>query len=262
MLRVGAVDCDDHAAICTKEGITEFPTYRIYPPYPAPTQDHTTGETELDTDKIKKMSYKHIGDRTVQITAQNHDVFKDDNPGKPKVLLFTDKQKVPITFRALSTYFDKTLEFGMIKDDETALAAKYKVKKFPSFIILKQGEKKPLVYDGDDYSYAALFEFINVYSETFVFDQVEEAVESRASKPWLSEPVPFLSKDSANDLCLKKDGVLCVIYAVPDAKQFSHDVVMAMLNTQDAFTSKIERGITFMFMRLDMSAEPDFGSIF
>ena len=91
MLRVGAVDCDDHAAICTKEGITEFPTYRIYPPYPAPTQDHTTGETELDTDKIKKMSYKHIGDRTVQITAQNHDVFKDDNPGKPKVLLFTDK---------------------------------------------------------------------------------------------------------------------------------------------------------------------------
>ena len=35
-----------------------------------------------------------------------------------------------------------------------------------------------------------------------------------------------------------------------------------MLNVQDAFTSKIERGITFMFMRLDMSAEPEFGSIF
>ena len=52
------------------------------------------------------MSFKHIGDRTVQITAANHDVFKEDNPGKPKVLLFTDKQKVPIVFRALSTYFD------------------------------------------------------------------------------------------------------------------------------------------------------------
>lgn len=178
------------------------------------------------------------------------------------MLLFTDKQKVPITFRALSTYFDKTLEFGMIKDDETALLSKYKVKTFPAFVILKQGEKKPLVYTGDDFSYAALFEFINVYSETFVFEQTEEPVESRASKPWLSEPVPFLSKDSANDLCLKKDGVLCVIYAVPDAKQFSHDVVMAMLNTQDAFTSKIERGITFMFMRLDVSADPEFSSIF
>jgi hypothetical protein len=51
------------------------------------------------------------------------------------------------------------------------------------------------MYDSDDYSYNGLFEFINTYSETFVFKQVDEgAVESRASRPWLSEPVPFLSK--------------------------------------------------------------------
>ena len=150
----------------------------------------------------------------------------------------------------------------MIKEDEKALATKYKIKKFPSFLILKQGEKGPIKYTGDDFSYSALFEFINTYSETFVFAQEDEAVESRASKPWLSEPVPFLSKDSANDLCLKKDGVLCVIYAVPNKKDFSHDVIMSMNNVQDAFTSKIERGITFMFMRLDMEAEPEFGSIF
>ena len=65
MLRVGAVDCEDFAAICDKEGITEFPTYRVYPPFPVPHQDHKSGDKELDTDKIKKMSYKHIGDRTV-----------------------------------------------------------------------------------------------------------------------------------------------------------------------------------------------------
>lgn len=108
----------------------------------------------------------------------------------------------------------------MIKSDEDTLLKKYKVTKFPAFQILKQGEKKPIVYDGDDYSYAALFEFINVYSETFVIPTGEdENVESRASKPWLSEPVPYLSKDSANDICLKKDGVLCVIYLVPQASQ-------------------------------------------
>ena len=106
MLRIGAVDCDDFSSICSKEGITEFPTYRVYPPFPVPHQDHSTGDKELDTDVLKKMSFKHIGDRVVSITAQNHDVFKDDNPGQPKVLLFTDKQKTPIVFRALSTYFD------------------------------------------------------------------------------------------------------------------------------------------------------------
>lgn len=90
----------------------------------------------------------------------------------------------------------------------------------------------------------------------------DDPVESRASKPWLSEPVPFLSKDSANDICLKKDGVLCVIYALPNAAASDPTVISAMNNVKDAFTSKIERGIVFNFMRLDVSAEPEFSSLF
>lgn len=57
------------------------------------------------------MCFKHIGDRVIEITSTNHDVFKNDNPGKPKVLLFTDKAKTPIVYRALSTYFDVSLLF-------------------------------------------------------------------------------------------------------------------------------------------------------
>lgn len=263
MLRIGAVDCEEFSAVCDKEGVTEFPSYRVYPPFPVPPQDYVNIEAELDTDKLKKMSFKHIGNRVIDITSQNHDVFKDDNPGKPKVLLFTDKQKVPIVFRALSTYFDKTLEFGMIKAEEEDLAKKYKVKKFPSFVILKHGEKKPIMYQDDDYSYNALFEFINTYSETFVFKQADDgAVESRASRPWLSEPVPFLSKESGNDICFKKDGVLCVIYAVPTAAESDREVLQAMDYSKEFYSSKIERGITFNFMRLDVSLEPEFASIF
>ena len=57
----------------------------------------------------------------------------------------------------------------MVKAEEESLNAKYKIKKHPTFLILKNGEKKPIVYEGDDMSYSALFEFINTYSETFVF---------------------------------------------------------------------------------------------
>lgn len=39
MIRVGAVDCDDFWKICESEKVTSFPTYRVYPPFPAPTQD-------------------------------------------------------------------------------------------------------------------------------------------------------------------------------------------------------------------------------
>lgn len=57
----------------------------------------------------------------------------------------------------------------MIKAEEESLARQYNVKSYPSFFILKHGEKKPIKYEGDTFTYKELFEFINVYSETFVF---------------------------------------------------------------------------------------------
>lgn len=125
----------------------------------------------------------------IDITAANHDIFKDDNPGRPKVLLFSESKKHPIVFRALSTYFDKTLEFGMIKSEESSLASKYKVTSYPAFFILKHGEKAPIKYEGENFSYKMLFEFINIYSETFVDpNAATKAADegSKAKKPWMS----------------------------------------------------------------------------
>lgn len=36
VFRIGAVDCEEYAALCTKEGVTEFPTFKIIPPVPIP----------------------------------------------------------------------------------------------------------------------------------------------------------------------------------------------------------------------------------
>ena len=105
MFRIGAVECNEFSSICDKEGITEFPTYKVYPPFPVPSSD-LKSEDGLDTDKLKKMAFRHVGDRVIAINETNHDVFKEDNPGKPKVLLFTESKKAPIVFRALSEYFD------------------------------------------------------------------------------------------------------------------------------------------------------------
>ena len=57
----------------------------------------------------------------------------------------------------------------MVKDDQTDLINKYKVDSFPTFFLQKAGEQKMTKYTGSGYSYFELFEFINIYSETFVF---------------------------------------------------------------------------------------------
>ena len=69
MLRVGAIDCHDHGPLCKKLDVDQsiLPTFRVYPPMPIPTEDYKP-EGDIDTDKLKKMAYRYIGNNTVEIT--------------------------------------------------------------------------------------------------------------------------------------------------------------------------------------------------
>ena len=37
--RIGSVDCDDFPKLCTDQGVTTFPTFKVYPPIPMPATD-------------------------------------------------------------------------------------------------------------------------------------------------------------------------------------------------------------------------------
>jgi len=68
------------------------------------------------------------------------------------MLLFTEKKGTPIVYRALSTYFAKTLDFGIVRKNDAFLIKKFKITKFPAFVLLKNKEK-PMHYDGESYTY-------------------------------------------------------------------------------------------------------------
>jgi hypothetical protein len=91
--------------------------------------------------------------------------------------------------------------FGLVRAEDTGIASKYKVKTFPAMFMIKEKDGKPIKYEGEDFSYQALFDFINIYSETFVFRGDMEEVKSGATKPWMNEKLPQLTSDSANDVC-------------------------------------------------------------
>ena len=74
--------------------------------------------------------------------------------------------------------------------------------------------------------------------------------------------VPYLTKDSANDICLQKDGTLCVIYVVPSKAESSMIIMDEIEKLESQFSSKIERGINFNFIRLDATLEPEFSGMF
>ena len=121
MYRVGAVSCDDFPKICEKEKVNKYPTFRIYPPFPAPTADYE--EDTFDIDKLKKMASRFVTSRVIEIASNNIDAFLHDNVGKPKVLYFSDKKGTPVIYKALSSHFDKTLLFGIVRDSESGIVS-------------------------------------------------------------------------------------------------------------------------------------------
>ena len=109
LFRIGSVDCGDFEAICTKEGVKEFPTFKVYPPFPIPAFDVETGD-KFDTSKLKKAAGKFYSDKSIEITANNHMTFVEEDVGVPKVILFTSAKKgTPFVYKALSQNFEVSL---------------------------------------------------------------------------------------------------------------------------------------------------------
>lgn len=156
------------------------------------------------------------------------------------------------------------MQFGLIRDSESSLATQYKVKSYPALFVIKDG--KPIKFDNPEFSFSSIFEFINVYSQIFVDptkkENQSEVKTSSASKPWLIASVPQLTLDSGNDICLKKDGSLCIIMVVKDGASVDKKAMDQIGELGEEYESKISRGIAFRFMWLDASTEPQFTSTF
>lgn len=103
----------------------------------------------------------------IEVSSQNADTFINDSPSVPKVLLYTDKKGLPVMFKALSVAFENKLFFGIVRADDQEMVKRYNVKSYPTLLVVKATERKPIVYTGD-INYSSIFEFVNIYSETFV----------------------------------------------------------------------------------------------
>lgn len=133
-----------------------------------------------------KWASKYLHSNVIEITNANAHTFLAEHPSVPKVLLFTDKKGTPMIYKGLSVAFEKKLNFGIVRSSDDILVQKYAVKKFPSLLVVKTGEKKPIPYDGKNYNFGELFEFLNIYSEVFV-PGGGSSLDSSATKQWMTE---------------------------------------------------------------------------
>eukprot|EP00284_Hemiselmis_tepida_P017695 CAMPEP_0174927628 /NCGR_PEP_ID=MMETSP1355-20121228/19415_1 /TAXON_ID=464990 /ORGANISM="Hemiselmis tepida, Strain CCMP443" /LENGTH=394 /DNA_ID=CAMNT_0016173745 /DNA_START=26 /DNA_END=1206 /DNA_ORIENTATION=+ len=212
IVKVAAVDCDAHKKICDDYGVSSHPTLKVIPPGGFGTQDYAG---ERNTKSVYSWTVKFITHFVDKVTADSLDGFLNAQAGKYKALLFTDKPKTPLIWKGLSVDLHNKMTLGEVKSSEKGVCSRYKVTKFPTILVVKPGQKKPIKYEAK-VEYGELFEFLNRYQETFAMEKPQQDEEDAAKRPWLTESFPEMHALSAPDVCYGADSV-CVLAVTKSA---------------------------------------------
>jgi len=213
VIKVAAVNCDKEKKICAEYDVKTYPTLKVIPPGGFGVQDYSGERTAKAVYPWVMKFFSHFVEK---VTADNVEAFLNKNAGKYKTLLFTDKPKTPLLWRGLSVDFLGKMTLGEVKSSEKAVCQRYKVSKFPTILVVKPGQKKPIKYE-DKIEHKELFEFINRYQETFAMENLAADEEIALKKPWLSEAIPEMTSQSANDICYSGEAVCVIAFSKPGA---------------------------------------------
>lgn len=263
MAKVCAISCDDWPVFCKNHDVTQTPTVKMFPTNPIPAYKF---EGKMEVKALSARVASMIPNNAQVLNKETIDAFLTTDPTKPKVMLFSKKDKPPTIFKALSseTVFRRTIKFGLIPEAEADLVKRFKVSKFPTVQMQRGGKAEEKESYKGDLTFASLKEWINLYSESGMGDKVsgagkdEESIED--AKPWLVQKVPELTGKSANDICFKGEG-LCVIYLKEGEASETEATMLEGLS--EKFTSQLsDRGAKMKWMWMNLQIETAFKEMF
>ncbi|KAL7068357.1 hypothetical protein ACR3K2_12120 [Cryptosporidium serpentis] len=271
IIKVTAINCTEFKKFCEKQGYLD--KLIIYPVLPIPSFKYTGDKDEksfksqvlrfVPKDKITTLS--SVNDKEAKLVKIEE--FLTRHISVPKVLIFSEKSTPPVIIHALANEFDKKLLFGFIpncstNEDSINISKKYKISKFPHIMVYKNESKKPEVYKGK-IEFTSLFEYLNVYAETFVMGggfSDHDGSQNVLARPWLEQSIPELTGLSYGDIC-SKHKTFCVIYLKNG--ELTSDEQTMLEELKELFTPHISgRGTNFRWMWMDISIESEFYKLF
>ena len=141
----------------------------------------------------------------------------------------------------------------LIQKEDKGVTGRFKVTKFPTILVVKPGQKKPIKFEGKFTDIREIFEFLNKYQETFALENNAADEELALKKPWLSEAVPELTSISAQDICYGADA-WCVVAA--GKRGADGKLEKGLLDTLMASKGKHSSGsVKLSFMWIDADRE-------
>lgn len=252
-----AVDCDNRAmkSICSTELGAGYstPVLRVYPKLPMPAYNYSG---QLEKAGIKRELVRNVASLVEVIKPGKMGEFLGKFETMPKAVLFSDKPSPNYMYKALSTVMDKKLLLGFVNvDDNPDLKTQYKVKKVPHLLVIKP-DSKVEHFEGH-FNYPTMFEWMNVYSETFLLGSGYESANAKSgkSKAWKFDALPQLTLESHMDICFNKAHGFCVIYMAKGEIDAQEKQMLVDLS------AKYKGQFSGKWMWIDMSTEKGFADV-
>lgn len=103
MFKLAGLNCKKYVDLCAKEGVTTFPTFKVYPPLPVPIMQY---DGKITGKHILSYLSGFVGNKVNELNNNNFDDFISDRPNIPKIILFSNKKNIPLIIKRLSLNFE------------------------------------------------------------------------------------------------------------------------------------------------------------
>jgi Thioredoxin len=165
-LKILALDCGLNSDVCGNELISKLPLFQGYVPaglnpYTGKPLIHERPYAGIIASKeISEFFNNNIPYLGEYLTPENKESIMSEKLNK--VFLFTNKDKVPLIYKGLSSKYRGRLEFAVVWHHQKDLVAEFDVTDFPSLIVIENDE-------------------IIKYTSKIDFDQISEFLSKYAS---------------------------------------------------------------------------------
>lgn len=217
IFKIASCNCKEEEELCEEFSIYSTSEIVFFP---------ETGDDEekykglKQWEKIFQFGSTRMQSFVRTINNENYGDFITSQPQNHKVLLFTSKKVTPPLLKAISKAYRDKLNFGEVRQSETELIQRFKIDKFPSLIVISDGENyDSIAYDGP-MSRDSIEKFLNKYA----YENIKVEKKATAAKE-LTEKVYNSNTCNNND-----NKNICFVYVVKEGVDIeSKD--MQILNT-------------------------------
>ena len=138
LFNAGAVNCLTEGELCEKFGVFHTPSIMYFSEN---TKYYNEYKSKIDFNSLFNYAAERMSYYMNEVTKENINYFFAKKPDKYHIILFRDKESTPLFYKALSKLYINKLIFGEVHSTQTELVDLFKIKEFPTLMIMIDEEK-------------------------------------------------------------------------------------------------------------------------